>query len=107
MPSSGGNGHEQAHMNGLSITFTDGLVAGVILLSGLLAFFRGFVKEALAIGAWVGAAFAALYGFKFARPLARQFISVDMIADATAAAVLFIAALIVLSMISGAVSFVT
>ena len=91
-------------MNGLPFTFTDGLVAAVILLSGLLAFFRGFVKEALAIGAWVGAAFAALYGFKFARPIARQFISVDMIADATAAAVLFIAALIVLSMISGAVS---
>jgi membrane protein required for colicin V production len=86
-------------MSALPFTFTDGLV-----LSGFFAFFRGFVREALAIGAWVGAALAALYGFKYAKPIARQFISVDMIADATAAAVLFIVALIILSMISGAIS---
>jgi len=91
-------------MNAFPVTFTDGLVVGIILLSGLFAFFRGFVREALAIGAWVGAALAALYGFKHARPIARQFISVDMIADAVAGATLFIVALIILSMISGAIS---
>ncbi len=91
-------------MNALAFNFTDGLVIGIILLSGLFAFFRGFVREALSIGAWVGAALAALYGFKYARPIARQFISVDMIADAAAGAALFIVALIILSMISGAIS---
>lgn len=91
-------------MSALPFTFTDGLVAGIILLSGFFAFFRGFVRESLAIGAWVGAALAALYGFKYARPIARQFISVDMIADAAAGGVLFILALIVLSMISGMIS---
>jgi membrane protein required for colicin V production len=91
-------------MSGLPVTFTDGLVVAVILLSGLFAFLRGFVRESLAIGAWVGSAFAALYGFKYARPIARQLISIDMVADAAAAIVLFVAALIVLSLISGAIS---
>ena len=91
-------------MSGLGITFTDGLVAAVILLSGFFAFFRGFVREALAIGAWIGAALAALYGFKHARPIARQFISIEMIADGTAVVVVFIVALIVLNLISGAIS---
>jgi membrane protein required for colicin V production len=91
-------------MNALPFTLTDGLVVLIIVLSGIFAFFRGFVRESLAIGAWVGAALSALYGFKYARPIARQFITVEMIADATAAIVLFIVALIVLSLISGAIS---
>lgn len=93
-----------SNMTAIPFSFTDGLVVGIILLSGLFAFFRGFVREALAIGTWIGAAFAALYGFKYARPIARQFITVEMIADVTAAAVLFITALIVLSIISGPIS---
>ncbi|MBM3548428.1 MAG: CvpA family protein [Alphaproteobacteria bacterium] len=91
-------------MSAIPFTMTDGLVVAIILLSGIFAFFRGFVKESLAIGAWVGAALAALYGFKYARPIARQFITVEMIADVTAAVVPFIASLIVLSLVSGALS---
>ena len=93
-----------SNLTAVPFSFTDGLVVGIILLSGLFAFFRGFVREALAIGTWIGAAFAALYGFKYARPIARQFITVERIADVTAAAVLFITALIVLSIISGPIS---
>jgi membrane protein required for colicin V production len=91
-------------MSGLPFTMTDGIVAAVILLSGLFAFFRGFVREFLAIAAWVGAALAALYGFQYARPIARRFITVDMVADGVAALVLFVAALVVLSVVSGALS---
>ena len=41
----------------------DLVVAGVVVLSALFAFYRGFVRETLAIGGWVGAAFElqALY----------------------------------------------
>jgi membrane protein required for colicin V production len=89
---------------GLPLTMADGIVAAVILLSGLFAFFRGFVREFLAIAAWIGAAFAALYGFHYARPVARRFITVDMIADGVAALVLFVAALVILSLVSGMLS---
>lgn len=53
-------------------TYVDAIVAGVILLSALLAYARGFTREALAIAGWVA---AAVVGFIFApaaEPLIRQ-----------------------------------
>ena len=38
-------------------------VIAVIVLSAVFAFARGFVREALSIVAWVGAAAITLYGF--------------------------------------------
>ena len=82
----------------------DLVVLGIIGLSGLFAFARGFVKEALSLGAWVGAGLAAAYGFPYARPFARQFIGEPMIADAAAGAAVFFLALIVLSLIGSAIA---
>src|ERR1700738_3362341 len=45
------------HMNAL-----DFAIVAVIALSAIFAFARGFVREALSIIAWVGAAAAPLYG---------------------------------------------
>lgn len=41
----------------------DSAVLVVIFLSTLMAFFRGFVKEVLSLGAWVGSALITLYFF--------------------------------------------
>ncbi|MAR55684.1 MAG: hypothetical protein CMM93_00730, partial [Rickettsiales bacterium] len=41
----------------------DVVVVLVLVLSGLLAFFRGFVREILSLGAWVGAGLITLYYF--------------------------------------------
>ena len=40
-------------------TIIDGIVAVVIILSAVLAYSRGFVREALSIGGWILAAIAA------------------------------------------------
>lgn len=40
-------------------TIFDGVVAGVILISAVLAFSRGFVREVMAIAAWIVAGVAA------------------------------------------------
>lgn len=40
-------------------TLIDGIVAGIIILSALLAFARGIVRESLAILGWIGAAVVA------------------------------------------------
>ena len=40
-------------------TLVDGGVAVIIVLSAILAYSRGFVREAMAIAGWVGAAFLA------------------------------------------------
>ncbi len=84
-------------MENLPLTTLDIGVAAVIVISGLLAMIRGFVKEMLSIGAWVGAAVAALYAFPHVKPFARELISVEIAADLTAGIGVFVLTLIVLS----------
>ncbi|MDE3115990.1 MAG: CvpA family protein [Pseudomonadota bacterium] len=56
-------------MGALSFQFVDILVVAVILVSAILAAYRGFVQETLSILAWMAAALSALY---FGPPLARM-----------------------------------
>ncbi|CAK0774420.1 membrane protein required for colicin V production [Azospirillaceae bacterium] len=86
------------------MTIVDIIVVTVILLSAGLAFLHGFVREALSIGSWVGAAFVALWAFPFAAPLARTHIHHPIAADAAAGAVVFLIALIIFSLISQHIS---
>lgn len=78
----------------------DIIVIGIVLLSGVLAFFRGFVHEVLSVAAWVGAGFAAMYGLPLARPIAQQYISSPTIADLASGAVLFLVSLLLLSILT-------
>ena len=57
-------------MNGFTIV--DGVVAGIIVLSAILAYSRGFVREALAIAGWVGAAVLAYAFAGSAQPLVKE-----------------------------------
>jgi membrane protein required for colicin V production len=87
-------------MDSFPVNPTDILVAVVLLLSAILAFSRGAVREILGVGAWVGAAFATIYGFPHLRPFARELIESQLIADAAAALVIFLIALILLVVVS-------
>jgi membrane protein required for colicin V production len=51
------------------MTWVDGVVLAVIALSALIAYFRGFVREVLGIGAWAGAIAFALYAQPALKPL--------------------------------------
>ncbi len=82
----------------------DIIVVAVILLSGLFAFARGFVKEALSVAAWIGAGFAALYGLPYGTPLAERFLPQGAIAEAAAALAIFLIALVILSLVTSAVA---
>ncbi|MGB0799088.1 MAG: CvpA family protein, partial [Planktomarina sp.] len=53
-------------------TLIDGGVAIVILLSALLAYSRGFMREVMAIAGWVGAFVLAFIFADKAQPLVRQ-----------------------------------
>jgi len=80
-----------------------GLIA-VMLVSGILAMVRGFMREVLSIAAWVIAALVTLYGYAKAVPYAKQFISNDLIATGVAVAVLFLGTLLVVSLFTVKVS---
>lgn len=53
-------------------TVIDGIVAAVILLSAILAYSRGFVREAMAIAGWIIAAIVAFTFAGKAAPLMRE-----------------------------------
>lgn len=88
-------------------TIVDGIVAVVIILSAILAYSRGFVRESLAIAGWIGAAVLAFIFAGAMRPLIAQlpYLS-DIIADncelGTIAgfAVVFALALVVFSILT-------
>ena len=76
-------------------------VLGVIALSAIFAFARGFVREALSIVAWVGAALITLYGFNHVYGLVSRFVTTPLLADLVAGAGLFVISLIVLTILTG------
>lgn len=53
-------------------TLVDGIVAAIIILSAVLAYARGFVREAMAIAGWVGAAILAFLFAPAAQPLVKE-----------------------------------
>jgi len=53
-------------------TIIDGIVAVVIILSAILAYARGFVRESLAILGWIGAAVLAFIFAPTVRPMVAQ-----------------------------------
>jgi len=76
----------------------DYIVLGVILLSGLLALMRGFVREVLSLAVWIGAYIIAARFYSLAEPSARQYIKSPSLATDVAAVATFIVAFIVLSL---------
>ena len=53
-------------------TVIDGVSAGVIVLSAVLAYSRGFMREAMAIAGWVGAAVLAFVFAPTVQPLIKE-----------------------------------
>ena len=78
----------------------DIIVIAVVALSALIAFLRGFVREVLTIGSWLGASLVTLYGFPLLQPKFEQWISSKLAADIVCGISLFIGSLIVFSIIS-------
>lgn len=84
-------------MEHTNINYVDLAVFGIILVSGLLALIRGFVRELLSLGAWVGASLAALYYYPLLKPWMLEHITKnEQIASGASGAVIFCAALLVL-----------
>ncbi|WP_449042381.1 CvpA family protein [Paracoccus sp. (in: a-proteobacteria)] len=88
-------------------TLIDGIVAAIIILSAILAYSRGFVRESLAILGWIGAAVLAFVFAGAMRPLIAQIPYVDkIIADncelgmIAGFAVVFALALVVFSILT-------
>lgn len=79
-------------------------VLAAIVVSGILAMLRGFVREVLGIGAWIAAAVAALAFYPLLAPSLHGWLDAGLISNAVAGGAIFVVVLIVLSLVAGMVS---
>ena len=88
----------------MPITLLDIIVLAVMLLSGLLAMIRGFMREILSIAAWGAAAVTTLYAFSKLLPTAKTYFNNDTVATVAVIAGVFIGTLIVVSIVTVRIS---
>ena len=82
------------------MTWADGIAIGVVLLSGVLALARGFVREVLGIGAWIGAGLAAFVSYPLVEPQITGIVGNPKLVLPVSIGIVFIVVLIVLSILS-------
>jgi len=88
----------------MPITILDLVLLAVMLISGLLAMVRGFMREILSIAAWGAAALVTLYAFGKLLPTAKTYFNNDTVASVVVVAGVFIGTLIVVSIITVRIS---
>jgi membrane protein required for colicin V production len=84
----------------MPITLLDGILVGFTLVSAMLAMVRGFSREVLSIASWIAAAVAAYLFYPAVLPYVQPYIDNEKLAMGAAAAVVFIVALIVVTVIT-------
>jgi membrane protein required for colicin V production len=86
------------------MTYLDiGLIV-VMVLSGLFAMARGFVREVLSIGSWLFAAMIALWLHPRFMPMAMEKINNELVAKIAVIGVIFIIVLVLVSLVTGRIS---
>jgi membrane protein required for colicin V production len=88
----------------MPITILDLVLLAVMLISGLLAMVRGFMREVLSIAAWGAAALVTLYSYSKLLPTAKTYFNSDTIASIAVVAGVFIGTLIIVSVITVRIS---
>jgi membrane protein required for colicin V production len=80
-----------------------GLLA-VMLVSGVLAMVRGFMREVLSIASWVIAAVVTLYGYSRVLPFVKQYVNNDLFATGIAVGGVFLLTLLIVSLFTVKIS---
>src|SRR6202795_3468755 len=88
----------------MPITILDLVLLAVMLISGLLAMVRGFMREILSIAAWGAAALVTVYAYSKLLPTAKTYFNNDSVASIVVVAGVFVATLIVVSIITVRIS---
>lgn len=91
-------------LSNVPINLFDAGIIVVLLGSAIFAYVRGFAHEVFSIVGWIGAIAATFYSFPFAQPYARQFIKTEILADLAAGTLIFLFALVVLSIMTRSIS---
>ena len=84
----------------MPITLLDIILIVVMLISGLLAMVRGFMREVLSITAWILAAAATLYSYGKLIPYAKEYFNSDIVAAVAVVGGVFLITLLVVSVLT-------
>jgi len=87
-----------------SVTAFDAVVLGVLLLSGLLALVRGFIRETLSVAAFVAASLAALWMLPVLREPVRGVIQPGWAADIAAVVGVFLLVYLAVTLITSSIA---
>jgi membrane protein required for colicin V production len=88
----------------MPITLLDLILLVVMLVSGLLAMIRGFMREILSIASWALAAVATIYLYARLLPTAKQYFNSDMVAAGAVIGGVFLLTLVIVSVITVRIS---
>ena len=88
----------------MPITWLDIVLLSVMLISGILAMIRGFMREVLSIAAWGAAALATALLYNKLLPIAKANISSDIVATGAVIGGVFLLTLLVVSIITVRIS---
>lgn len=81
------------------MTWVDGVVLAVLLVSAGLAYYRGLVREVLGVGAWAGAIVLAIVLEPQTRAIALQYVQPPWLATGVAVGAVFLVVLVVLKIL--------
>jgi membrane protein required for colicin V production len=85
-------------------TWLDILLAAIMLVSGILAMIRGFMREVLSVAAWAAAAGATVYLYDKLLPVAESNIGTGTLAKVAVILGVFILTLLIASIITARIS---
>jgi membrane protein required for colicin V production len=88
----------------MPITWLDLILLLVMLVSGLLAMIRGFMREILSIAAWGIAALTTLYTYARVLPTVQQYFSSNTVATAVTVVSIFLLTLMLVSILTVRIS---
>ncbi len=88
----------------MPITPLDLLLIAVMVISGVLAMVRGFMREVLSITAWILAAGATLYAYSKLLPYAKQYFNNDIVATVAVVGGVFLGTLLIVSVLTVRIS---
>ena len=88
----------------MPVTLLDILLLVVMLISGLLAMIRGFMREILSIGAWVIAALVTLNSYSRVMAIMQGYFSSNTVAAGVSIGAVFLLTLLIVTIITARIS---
>lgn len=88
----------------MPLTLLDIALLLVMLISGILAMVRGFMREILSIASWLIAAVVTLYTYARAETFVKQYVTNDLVAKAVAIGGVFLLTLLIISLFTVKIS---